>query len=199
MIQMLFSKLLISVSSRGNVEVSLYFVAIQTPVNPTRIRRALELRRLAKLLPLRFAQLLMYVPQLFPAWVHTIVFAQLVHALLQLLACPLRPVRGVVAQEVARKCAVAGGVLHVDAQVGAAHSYDNVQIYLHVVRDTFLDGEGLDGRAGIPACNLGPGEVYACENKGYCPCGGIAPLDEVCLFSLGCRGLISKVSRDMEV
>lgn len=195
MIQMLFSKLLVSVSSCGDVEVSLHLISVQTSVNPARIRRALELRRLAKLLLLCFPKLLMHIPQLFPPRVHAIIFAQLVHALLHLLACPLRPVRGVVAQKVASKRAIASGVLHVYAQVGAAHSDDDVEIYLHIVRNAFLDGEGLDGGASVPACDLGPGEVYACEDEGYGPCRGIAPLDEVGLFGFGCERLVSIVSQ----
>jgi hypothetical protein len=61
-IQMLFSKLLISVTSRRDMKVSLNLISIQTSVNPTGIRRAPELRRLAKLPPLRPAQLIMNIP-----------------------------------------------------------------------------------------------------------------------------------------
>ena len=66
-----------------------------------------------------------------PALSNTLV--QLVHAALRVLARPLRPARGVFAQQVAGEGAVTGGVLHVDVQVGAAHGDDDVEVDLHVV------------------------------------------------------------------
>lgn len=168
-VQMLFTKFLISVPPRGDVEVSLNFVSIQTAKDPTRIRRASDPRRLAELPLFRLAQLLMYIPQLFPARVHAVILAQLMHALLHLPARPLRPVGRIVAKQVTRECAVAGGVLHVDAQVVAVHGDYYVEVYLHVVRYALLDGEGLCGRTGVPSRYFGPGEVYACENEGDSP------------------------------
>jgi hypothetical protein len=185
MIQMLVIPLLIPVPSRRDMKVSLNFISIQTPKNPTRIRHAFQSRRLAKLLRLRLAQLLMHIREIFPARVIGILFAQLMQALVRLLARPLRPVCRLVAQEVAGECAVAGCVLHVDSQVGAAHGDDDVEVYLHVVGDALFDGEGLRRCAGEPARYLGPREVYACEDEGDGPCGGVATFYEVCLFRFG--------------
>jgi hypothetical protein len=53
------------------------------------------------------------------------------------------------------------------------------------VRYALLDGEGLCGCAGIPSCDLGPGEVYTREDEGYGPSGRVTTLNEVCLLSFG--------------
>jgi len=192
---MLFAKLLVSVPSRCDMEISLDFISIQTAKDPTRIRRPSDPRGLAELPLLRLAQLLMHIPQLFPARIHAVVLAQLVHALLHLPARPLRPVGRIVAKQVTGECAVAGRVLHVDAQVVAVHGDYYVEVYLHVVGYALLDGEGLCGRTGVPSRYLGPGEVYACEDECYGPRGRIAPLDEICLFGLGCALLVSQDSK----
>jgi hypothetical protein len=101
MVQVLFAKLLVSVSSCCNMEITLNFVSIQTSKNPTRVRRTLDPRCFAELSPLRLAQLLMHIPQLFPPWVDAVILAELMHTFLHLLACPLRPVCRVVAEEIA--------------------------------------------------------------------------------------------------
>jgi hypothetical protein len=101
MAQMRFAEFLVSVSSRCDVEVSLHFVSVQAAEDSARIWYALNSWCLAELPLLRLAQLLMYIPQLLPARVDSVVFAQLVHSLLHLPASPLRPVRRIVAKEVA--------------------------------------------------------------------------------------------------
>lgn len=126
-------QILISVSARCNVEVALDFVSIQTAIYPARIRLASNPGRLAEPPRLRLAELLMHIPQLFPARIDAVVLAQLMHTLLHLPACPLRPVCGVVAEHIAGQGSVAGSVLHVDTQVGAAHGDYDVEIDLHVV------------------------------------------------------------------
>lgn len=132
----------------------------------------------------------MYIPELFPAR-RTRLLAQLVHSPLQILACPMRPGGGVFAQQVAGQGAVAGRVLHVDVQVGAAHGDDDIEVDLHIVRNAFLDGEGLCGCAGEPARYFAPREVDACEDEGYCPGGGVTALDKVCLFGFSCYIAVS--------
>jgi hypothetical protein len=92
------SQILVSVSSCCDVEVALDFVSIQTPIYSACIRRASNPGGLAESSRLRFAELLMHIPQLFPARVHAVILAQLMHAPLHLSASPLRPVCGVVAQ-----------------------------------------------------------------------------------------------------
>jgi hypothetical protein len=170
-----FSKLHISVSASSDVEISLYFVALQTSEDAATVRLPAYPGSLAELPLPRLAQLLMYVPQLFPTRDLLIIpLVQLMCSPLQVLASPLC------------QGAVAGSVLHVDVEVGAAHGYNDVEVYLHVVGDAFLDGELLGGGAGVPARYLGPREVDACENEGDRPGGGVAALYEVCLLGLGC-------------
>ena len=71
---------------------------------------------------------------------------------------PLFPVRSVLCQQVAREYAIARGVLHVDVQVGTEHGDHDVEIYLQVVGDAFLDAEEMRFMPGIPTAELGEGE-----------------------------------------
>jgi hypothetical protein len=88
MIQML-AKLHVSVSSSGNVKVSLHLVSVQTAENTTTVRLAPHPRRLAKLLLLRLAQLLMHIPQV--VFAKRTLIAQLMRPPLCVLTGPLRP------------------------------------------------------------------------------------------------------------
>jgi hypothetical protein len=183
---LLFAQFLIPMASRCNMKVSLDLVSIEAAEDSTRIRRASDTWCLAELPLLCFAQLLMHVPQLLPARIHAVVLAQLVHALLHLLACPLCPVGRIVAEEVAGQGPVASRILHIDAQVGATHGYNDIEVDLHIVRHPLLDGEGLRRCAGEPARNFGPGEVDACEDQRHRPCRRIAALHKIRLFGFGC-------------
>lgn len=185
MIQM-FTKLSIAMASCCDVKVSLYLVSIEAAKDSATIRRASHPGRLGKLPLSRLAQLLMDVPQLLPTR-RTVLFclAQFMGAPLQVLARPLAPVGGIFAQQVTGKRAVTGSVLHVNVEIGAPHGDDDVEVDLHVMRDTLLDGEGLRGRAGEPARNLGPGQVETCQDEGDCPGGGVAALHQVRLLCLG--------------
>ena len=71
---------------------------------------------------------------------------------------PLFPVRSVLCQHVASEYTIARGVLHVDVQVGTEHRDHDVEVYLQVVGDAFLDAEEMGFMAGIPAAELGEGE-----------------------------------------
>jgi hypothetical protein len=122
-----FSKLHISVSASSDVEISLHFVALQTSEDAATVRLPAYPGSLAELPLPRLAQLLMYVPQLFPTRDLLIVpLVQLMCSPLQVLASPLCPCCGVFAQKVTSQGAVAGSVLHVDVEVGAAHGYNDV-------------------------------------------------------------------------
>lgn len=150
------SKFHVSVSARSDVEVALHFVAVQTSKDSTAVRRTPDLRRLPKLLLLLLRQMIVHIEIIHvPPLPNALV--QLVHTPLSVLARPLRPACRILAQEIASECAIAGRVLHVDVQVGAAHSDDDVEVYLHVVRHALLDGEGLCRCAGKPARGFGPG------------------------------------------
>lgn len=150
----------IPMPSRGDVEIPLHFIPIQRPKNPTTIRHPLHPRRLRKLLPLpRRAQLIVHIPQLLPPGQPIIAHSERMNSLLFI---PLAPTRRVLPEHFTSEGSIAGRVLHVDVEIGAAHGDHDIDIDLHVVRDTFFDGEGLRGGAGEPAGNFGPGEVDTC-------------------------------------
>lgn len=182
MIQVL-SKLHVSVSSCSDVKVALHLVAVQTSKNPAAVRRAPNPWCLCKLLLLLLPQMLVHVLLILPLLADALV--QLMHTPLGVLARPLRPAGRILAQQIACESAIAGRVLHVDVQIGAAHGDDNVEIDLHVVRNALLHGECLCCRAGEPARGFGPGEPDACEDERYGPRGGVATLNKVCLFGFG--------------
>jgi hypothetical protein len=98
----MFSKLHISVSTSGDVKVSLHFVAFQTSEDTATVRLSAYPGSLAELPLPRLAQLLMYIPELFPTRNLLIIsLVQLMRSPLQVLASPLRPRRRVFAQKVA--------------------------------------------------------------------------------------------------
>ena len=71
---------------------------------------------------------------------------------------PLFPIRGVLRQHIASEYAIAGSVLHIDVQVGTEHRDNDVEVYLQVVGDAFLDAEEVGFMAGVPAPELSEGE-----------------------------------------
>lgn len=62
------SKVLVTMSSGGDVKVSLNLVAVQAAEDTAAVAGAPESRRLTELATLGFAQLLVHIPQLFPTW-----------------------------------------------------------------------------------------------------------------------------------
>jgi hypothetical protein len=182
----MLAKLHVAVAARGDVEVALDFVAVEGAEDAARVCGAFDARGLGELLLLLDGEVVVHLEVVHVPAASDLAGAQLVDALLGVLARPLRPARWVLAQQVASEGAVAGGVLHVDVQVGAAHADDDVEVDLHVVRDALLDGEGLRRCACEPARRLGPGQPDACEDQRDGPGGGIAALDEVRLLRFGC-------------
>ena len=90
----------------------------------------------------------MHIPHLFPAR-HTIVpYTKSMYAF---ALPPLAPACWVFSQHLAGESPITRRILHVDMQIGAFHCNDDVEVYLQVVRDALLDGEGLGGVAIEPA------------------------------------------------
>lgn len=156
MIQVL-SKLHIPVSTRSDVKVALHLVAIQTSKYPTAVCGASNPRCFCELLLLLLRQMIMHVQIIHLGKTLPNALIQLVHASLSILARPLCPTCSILAQQVASECAITSCILHVDVQVGAAHSNDDVEVDLHVMRDALLDGEGLCRCACEPARGFSPG------------------------------------------
>ena len=162
MIQML-PEFHIAMSSCGDMEITLHLVSVQTSKNPATVNRSLHSWRLWELLPLaRSTQLIMHIPQLLPPGFSILADSQRMHAL---GALPLLPARWVLAQHLASERPVARRILHIDVQISAAHGDYDVDVDLHVMRDTFFDGEGLRRCAGEPAPDLRPREVDAGQNE----------------------------------
>lgn len=156
MIQML-SHLLITMSPRGDVEISLYFVPIQTPVYPTRIRLMTPAdSRRSREFPLRVAQFSQDVADVrvfLDLLRHGAAF-QLVDAFSSI--DPVFSPRTILLQHVPGQNAITAGVLDVDMEVGTIHLDDNVQIDLQVVGDALLHGEEVCFLPGVPSsefCN----------------------------------------------
>ena len=166
----------IAMSPRRDMKVALHLIPLQTPINPTtrprhtppQPRRFLEpsfLPPMSQHMP-HMRILLLFLRQILSLPL------QRIHPL-----NPLFPVRSVLCQHVASEYAIARGVLHVDVQVGTEHRDHDVEVYLQVVGDAFLDAEEMGFMAGIPAAELGEGENGADEDKeqGCVAAGGGAP------------------------
>lgn len=180
------AKLHISVSSSSDVKVALHLVAVQTAEYPARIRGSPDPRCLGELLLLLLVQVVVHLQVVHLPLLANTLLVQLVHALLGVLARPLRPAGRVLSQQVASEGAITRGILHVHVQVGAAHGDNDIEIDLHFVRDALFDGEGLSRCSGEPARGFSPGQPDACEDERDGPGGGIAALDEVGLLRFGC-------------
>jgi hypothetical protein len=181
------AKLHVAVAAGGDVEVALDLVAVEAAEDAARVCGAPDARRLGELLLLLDAQVVVHLEVVHVPAASDLTSIQLMHALLSVLARPLRPARGVLAQQIASERAVASGVLHVDVQVGAPHADDDVEVDLHVVRDALLDGKRLGCGAREPARGFGPCQPDACEDERDSPSGRVAALHEVRLLRFGCR------------
>lgn len=177
----MFAEFTVPVASRGDVEVALDFVAVQTAEDAARVAHPPQARRLGELLPLLgCAQLVVHIPHVLPPGDGVRALTQSMRAL-----AVLREVGGILPEQVSRQCPVACRILHVDVEVRALHCDDDIDVYLHVVGDALLYGEGLRGLAGPPSRYLGPGKVDACAEEEDGPRGGVAALGEVRLLCLG--------------
>lgn len=87
---------------------------------------------------------------------------------------PMAPAGRILAQHVTRQDSIAGGILHVDVEVGAEHGNDYVQVDLQVVRHAFFDREQLRFMATVPSAEFGEGEIGGDdeeEERGVAPGG----------------------------
>ncbi len=183
-------KLHVPMPPRRDVKVPLDLVPLQTPINPARIRRTTQPRRLRKLPPpSRGPKKVMHVLDIVAPGVlsrrrRAAVLPQAVRG----PALPLLPRRGVALERLAGEDAVPGSVLHVDVEVHAFHRDDDVEVQLQRVRDALLDAEGVRRGAGPPAQRLGPDQVAACQQQDDGPGAAAAGPGEVGGFGFGCGG-----------
>jgi hypothetical protein len=128
MVQVL-SKLHVTMAPSRDMKVTLDLVTNQTSIDAATISLSAHPRCLAELPLARLAQLIVYVPKLFPSRrLFASLFTQLVRSTLNVLASPLRPRRWVFAQKFASQGSVTGSVLHVHMKVGASHGYYYVEV-----------------------------------------------------------------------
>ena len=175
MIQVL-TKFHIAVPSRRNVKISLHLIALQTPINPTRLsripplqsRRLLEFSLRAPDLPedVSYVRILLLLPDHLPT-------LQPVHLV---DVDPVPPIGCVFAEHITRQYTIAAGILHVDVQIWALHRHHDVEVDLQVVGDALLHAKEVGFVAGVPASQLGEGEDRGNydEGEGSVAAGGAA-------------------------
>lgn len=152
MIEML-ARLVVPVSSRSDMEITLNFVKLQAAVNATTIRLSTTPypRRLAPsglppsqsddIMDMLLTETLVVPYARVPLARHepsVLVPPEPVHAL---VVNPLRPIGRVARQPGRGEDAVSSRILDVDVQVTALHPHDDVHVDLHGPADAFLDGE----------------------------------------------------------
>ena len=164
----------VTVPSRGNVEVALDFIPLQTPINPAVVQRLapptpprclleLPLPRHPPNFPkhMRHMRILLLLPVHLPA-------VERVHTL---GINPVAPARRIARQHVPGENAVTAGVLDIDVQVAAFHGEHDVEVDLELVGDTLFDAEEVGFMAVVPAEELGEGEEGRDYDEGE---GGVA-------------------------
>lgn len=156
-----FPKLHVSVASSSNVEIALDPIQIQAAKDAAAVAGPAELRRLRPLgsLPTQAHDVVdVLLPKAFLVALARDNLAVLVSVepVVALDVDPLGPGGRVALELGGGEDAIAGGVLDVDMQVGALHPYDRVQVDLHIVAHTLLDGERMLLGAAPPPRQLGP-------------------------------------------
>lgn len=195
MIQVL-SNLAVPVSTSSNVEITLHFVEVETAVDTATVRRALDLWCLSPLGPLLrsphnivnmlLPETLILIPKVLPsstsADLAVLIPPELMHPL---LVHPLVPASALPSQLVGRENTIARGVLDVDVQISALHTDDDVEVDLHLVRDSLLDGEVVCFVAAPPAGDFGPEEDDG--DDGHCdrPLAAAGGAGDIFGFRLG--------------
>lgn len=104
---------------------------------------------------------------------------------------PLSPIRGIPLQHIACKDAIPSSVLHVDVDVVALHRDHDVQVNLHAMAYTLLDGEGVGFVAPPPARELGEDEEEGDAEHGDGPFPAAGGLRYILGFCLSCDGVSS--------
>lgn len=168
----------IAVASRRDMKVSLHLVQIQASKHAAAVRPPFGPRSLCPLgsplsesnnvmdMLLAKAFVVFRVPAKARVELAIFVLAELVHAL---LINPLAPGGGLAGQLVRGENAISRGILDVDVQIVAVHLDNYIQINLHVVPDTPLDGERMRLGAAPPATKLSPHEDAGYEEHGNGP------------------------------
>lgn len=169
-VQML-AKFHVAVSSGGDVEVALNLVEVKGAVDATAVSCAPEARSLApfgtllsesdNVMNVLLSKALVVVGEARPALARVDAAVGIVAELVDPIVHPLGPLGRVAVQHGGGEDSVTRGVLDVDVEVGAEHVDDNVEVDLHLVRDSLFDGKVVRLFAAPPAGRLG-----AHEDKG---------------------------------
>lgn len=130
----MFPKIHIPMAPRRNMKIPLDLIPLQAPKNPTTIRLhpPSHLRR-----PFELPPPLPHLPK-HMSHMRILLLQILSPPLILLIPAPMHflrvyphsPRRGILSQQIPREDAVAGGVLHVDVEVGTLHVHDGVEVYL---------------------------------------------------------------------
>lgn len=191
MVQM-FPKLLVSVTSRSNVKISLDLITFQTSIYPAgtsllsaaKLRCPLEL----SLAALDFSQNMSDVGvSLLLVYAHALFEPEDAFVNID----PMLATRGVTLQEFSGKNTVTRCVLDIDVEILTGHRYYDVEIDLQVMRDTFLYREKVSLLTIVPSaqfCKREKDGHYDEEDRSISAGRGAA---SVCRLGFGCASRIS--------
>jgi hypothetical protein len=181
------AKLHVTVTTSGDVEISLDLVELEAAEDATRVgySTSTQSRRLCKLLLLAGStQVIMDILLLV---IGTASFSSAATEVMSTFCIlPVRPDGEVAGESLRSHDAVARGVLDVEVYIVALHGDDNVEVELQVVRDALFDAEGVVGFAHVPAAHLGHCQQERGQGEEERPHSSILRLCLVRGFGFGC-------------